>query len=400
MNDRQITPASAEQDKRDLIEMGKSLLSGENSRIGNGWFLILVIAALIADLLTLIPFAGDFIGPIFWVGVALFLWLKGCGFLNTARIATELIALVAKLIPVIQEFPETTIGIILVILLIRFEDRTGIKVAGAISEGGMNAVTQGGNQPFNRGGQRLPSGRGNGPANAGGVRQPYNAQSDEEEESEEDDSATYDDEAEQSDSFSYTDKASSPTETVSYEFGEPVRQGASMASGQHTSTNNSSSSEYSPLRSLEREPGMQETSSGSFIPSASQSRALEMHDGSSELGSALEKGGISDWHAQQNQQLMNEIEAETQAGAQQTDIDQEKSLGNEASAEKAFTTTPISIPGAEAGKDAVSTTADSAGKAAEGFGRSLSRAAAGAGKAAEQAGEMAVEAGKGLMMGL
>lgn len=82
--------------------------------------------ALIADLFTLIPFVGDVVGPIFWVGASFYLYFKGFGFVNGRRLATSAISLVGELIPAIQELPLILAGAIAIIVLARIEDRTGL----------------------------------------------------------------------------------------------------------------------------------------------------------------------------------------------------------------------------------------------------------------------------------
>lgn len=131
-------------------------------RLGWGSIVILLGAAGIGDLLSLIPFVGDFVGPVFWVIVAIYLYTRGFGLLNPGRLAAELISLAAKMIPIIQEFPELLAGMAAVIILSRFEDRTGMKVplSGSSST-----------NPLNSGGARLPAGAPV-PLNSEGVRLP------------------------------------------------------------------------------------------------------------------------------------------------------------------------------------------------------------------------------------
>ncbi len=88
----------------------------------------LVLLAIIADLISLIPFVGMVSGPTFWVLASWYLWKKGCGLFNARRLATELISSVVEIIPAIQALPAATVGIIAVLLMIRIEDRTGISM--------------------------------------------------------------------------------------------------------------------------------------------------------------------------------------------------------------------------------------------------------------------------------
>lgn len=99
-----------------------------NYRISITAGIFLVIAAIIADLISLIPFVGTVSGPLFWIIVSWYLWKKGCGLFNPRRFATEIISSVIEIIPAIQALPAATAGIIAVIVMIRLEDRTGISV--------------------------------------------------------------------------------------------------------------------------------------------------------------------------------------------------------------------------------------------------------------------------------
>ncbi|MDB5238822.1 MAG: hypothetical protein JWO00_157 [Candidatus Parcubacteria bacterium] len=136
-------------DQRQLAHVGRSLISGKNSRIGNGMAAVLMLFATVAELLTLIPFAGAIVGPLFWIGAGIYLWHKGCGFLKVGRLVTEAISFIAEMIPVVQELPTIIVGMAIVIALIRLEDKTGVSVM-----------------------KRFGGKQGRVPLNAGGVRRP------------------------------------------------------------------------------------------------------------------------------------------------------------------------------------------------------------------------------------
>ena len=130
-------------------------MDASKSKLGYVAIGIWGIFAIIGDLLGLIPFAGDFVGPIFWIAFATFLWMKGFGFLNPKRLAVEGVDMVIKMIPALQELPvELLIGAIAVIVMIKFEEKTGVKIPG--KEGGNNVAT-GAHSPVNAGGVRKPS---------------------------------------------------------------------------------------------------------------------------------------------------------------------------------------------------------------------------------------------------
>lgn len=143
------------------VSLAKGLLSGKNSRIGNGAAIALILLAVIADLLTLIPLVGDFVAPIFWFGIAIYLWSIGCGWTNPEYLVTEVADMIVEMVPGLQELPFIVLGMIIIIILVRIEDRTGVPV--------MKMV--GGGVPKNVGGVRAPQLKPP-PLNSDGVRLP------------------------------------------------------------------------------------------------------------------------------------------------------------------------------------------------------------------------------------
>ncbi len=134
---------------------------GKKHKLGNIATIILFIAACIADALSLIPFVGDLVGPIFWILASIYFWKSGMGLMNPRRLITSAISTVAELIPVVQEFPTIIAGMIIIIVLTRIEDKTGISVT---------SVAGGGKPYLNSGGVRLPPPKV--PLNQGSVRPP------------------------------------------------------------------------------------------------------------------------------------------------------------------------------------------------------------------------------------
>lgn len=153
-------------EQRKQVQEIVSMATDKNTKYRLGWgsIFVLMAAAGFADLVSLIPFAGDVVSPIYWFCVAGFLYLKGFGLMNPGRLATQLVGFAAELIPVVQEFPVFLLATALLIILTRVEDKTGIKA----NFSGRNL-----NDPatMNRNGVRLPSGQ-NQPLNSGGMRQP------------------------------------------------------------------------------------------------------------------------------------------------------------------------------------------------------------------------------------
>ncbi len=99
------------------------------SKISNLVAVILVFLAIIADLLSLIPFVGTVIGPIFWFAMGLYFWNIGMGIINGKRLATGAISIIGEIIPIIQSLPTITVGIIAIIIMTRIEEKTGVSVS-------------------------------------------------------------------------------------------------------------------------------------------------------------------------------------------------------------------------------------------------------------------------------
>ena len=154
-----------------MEQVGDGKQKNQN-RIENGACAVLVLFALVCDAIGLIPFAKDLIGPVFWIIIALYLKTKGFPFFsNWEVIAVEVIDLIATLIPLIQEFPELTLGIIVILLMIRFEDKTGLSIIGAMQGNIKKAISEG---KLSKNGKRLPPPRQ--ALNSGGQRVPQKFQ--------------------------------------------------------------------------------------------------------------------------------------------------------------------------------------------------------------------------------
>lgn len=127
--------------------------------------IVLVFCAGIFDLATLIPFVGIIMGPIFWAIAGVYLWAKGVGMFGWKKLATSVISLIAEAIPAIQALPMLTVGIVVILILIRIEDKTGKSLIKPVKAG----VT-------------LPRLR-RAPKNENGVRRPENYTADDEDSS-------------------------------------------------------------------------------------------------------------------------------------------------------------------------------------------------------------------------
>jgi len=134
-------------------------------RMGKAGMAFWMGAAIIADLITLIPFAGDIVGPLFWICVSIYLWKIGCGLLNARRLATSVISMIAEMIPGAQEFPLLVLGMLAIILMIRIEDKTGVNISGKLGKKGAGGHVKDGvnppkmqQAPLNQDGVRAPNG--------------------------------------------------------------------------------------------------------------------------------------------------------------------------------------------------------------------------------------------------
>lgn len=124
-------------------------------RIGFGMVFILIMMAGVADIVSLIPFVGTLVGPTFWVVMSWYLWKTGHGLLNWKTIIPEGISVVAEIIPVIQELPTIIVATIVIVVISRVEDKTGISLANPLSKG-QKVRLPSRTPPFNEGGIRKP----------------------------------------------------------------------------------------------------------------------------------------------------------------------------------------------------------------------------------------------------
>ena len=95
----------------------------------------LLAIALVADLLTLIPFVGIAVGPIFWVLMNRHLNKKGLGGISGTKGLPKIISAIAEVLPVVQELPTIFAGMSIIIIASRIEDKTGVPVTRAMSQG-------------------------------------------------------------------------------------------------------------------------------------------------------------------------------------------------------------------------------------------------------------------------
>lgn len=137
----------------------------KQKRISGAMTAVLIGTAIVADLLSLIPFVGDFTGPVFWVIVTFYLWTLGYGFSNTKQLVTKALSMVGEMIPAVQALPLTLAGIIILLALIKAEDKIKTKTA---------STSNGDGKPLNEGGTRSPQNAeySSQPLNDDGIRPP------------------------------------------------------------------------------------------------------------------------------------------------------------------------------------------------------------------------------------
>lgn len=110
-------------------------------RMKGGTIAILIAVAAFADLITLIPIAGDFVGPVYWICVSILLYMKGFGIFNARRFITSAVSTVAEIIPVVQELPMLLVGTIVLIIFSRIEDKTGMNIMPGKKKGAGDAAS-------------------------------------------------------------------------------------------------------------------------------------------------------------------------------------------------------------------------------------------------------------------
>jgi len=128
-------------------------MNSSPKKIGILAICMLIFIAVVVDLLTLIPFVGDFMGPLYWIGVAVYLWLKGFGVLNLRRSVPMLVSTVLELIPAIQAFPTILLGTIALSTTLKIKEKTGISLGNPAKERGPAPATR----ALNQNGTRMPT---------------------------------------------------------------------------------------------------------------------------------------------------------------------------------------------------------------------------------------------------
>ncbi|MDO8575163.1 MAG: hypothetical protein Q7R78_00470 [bacterium] len=93
----------------------------------------LTVGAIINDCVNWIPLVGTATDFIYWFIIFVIFYLKGMGIINPRRMALMIVDMIAEAIPALQFLPFTTVGIIMIIVMVRTEDKTGISITKLIN---------------------------------------------------------------------------------------------------------------------------------------------------------------------------------------------------------------------------------------------------------------------------
>ncbi|MEA1929547.1 MAG: hypothetical protein U9M92_01500 [Patescibacteria group bacterium] len=88
----------------------------------------LIVVALVLDLISLIPIVNIIVAPTAWIIFGLWLYILGVGLLNMRRLAAPIISLIIEVIPAVSVIPSLTLAMIITIVIVRFEEKSGIKL--------------------------------------------------------------------------------------------------------------------------------------------------------------------------------------------------------------------------------------------------------------------------------
>lgn len=115
------------------------MAEGKKYRIETKTGIKLLCLAGVADLITLIPIAGDVLGWLFWGAMTLYFWRAGLGLVNWRRLVPALISAAAELFPVVQELPTIIAAMFVILIFTRMEDESGMKLLPTKNKPGVTA---------------------------------------------------------------------------------------------------------------------------------------------------------------------------------------------------------------------------------------------------------------------
>lgn len=121
-------------------------------RIGWGMAAVIVFVAAFFDVFNAIPAVGTILAGLYWFSFGIYLWVTGHGLMNPRRLAPGLVSMAIEAFPAIQSLPALTAATIVVIVLSRMEDFSGVNILP--NKKGVRAPDK--KIPLNQNGMRLP----------------------------------------------------------------------------------------------------------------------------------------------------------------------------------------------------------------------------------------------------
>lgn len=100
----------------------------KKNRIEFTSIVILIVTAILIDILNLIPILGGIVSTFYWMFVSLYLWKTGHGLINWRSIIPESISVIIEWIPALSFIPTVFISTVIIIIISRVEDKTGISI--------------------------------------------------------------------------------------------------------------------------------------------------------------------------------------------------------------------------------------------------------------------------------
>ena len=94
------------------------------NRIGLVSTIFMPVVAIIFDIFSFIPF----VGALGWIVFTIWFFLLGISPFTIKRLATMISSTIIELIPWISLLPSVTIGVIVIIIMIKSEDALGVKL--------------------------------------------------------------------------------------------------------------------------------------------------------------------------------------------------------------------------------------------------------------------------------
>jgi len=124
--DREVNGKTAAPEKRQNINQTAKIK--KEPRVSAVSATLMICTAIIFDLVSLIPLINIITGALALLTFGMWFIIKDVSLVSPSRLTTGLLAGIIEVYPVLSMLPATTIGVIIVIISSRFEDKTGVKV--------------------------------------------------------------------------------------------------------------------------------------------------------------------------------------------------------------------------------------------------------------------------------